>query len=181
MNKSLFLLLYVVSYLFLHFFIVHYLHKKPVDSRKDQQLIHLVDKLASLEGRIAGIAEKTEKHISIYKERAIHYQLKKMEITGYSTDDVSINVPKWRDGRTASGKLVISGYCAADWSIYPKGTIFIIPDFGLCRVEDKGGAIKADKIDIFFLTARAAKLWGRRKNVMVGVYLYNHKIIEKEN
>ena len=66
------------------------------------------------------------------------------------------------DGITASGKRVRVGFCAADWSIFPRGTILYVPDYGRCVVEDQGGDIKGRKLDVFMASPKAARAWGVR-------------------
>ncbi|MGN0989335.1 MAG: 3D domain-containing protein [Eubacteriales bacterium] len=56
---------------------------------------------------------------------------------------------------TTSGKACQIGRVAADLSRYPIGTklYIILPDgfvYGYCTVEDKGGAVKGNIIDLFF-------------------------------
>lgn len=79
---------------------------------------------------------------------------------------------KYADGITASGKPVTANggrFCAADRSI-PFGTMIDIPGYGRVPVLDRGGAIKAGKLDLFFADDpgkpgsghRKALQWGRR-------------------
>lgn len=65
-------------------------------------------------------------------------------------------------GVTASGTKAKRGTIAADASRYPFGTIMYIPGYGYGRVEDRGGAIKEDHIDLFFRTHRKAMKWGKQ-------------------
>lgn len=66
------------------------------------------------------------------------------------------------NGRTtASGQPVHEGIVAADTSIYPFGTKFIIND-QTYTVADTGGAIKGNRIDIFFSSEQKAIQFGRR-------------------
>ena len=64
-------------------------------------------------------------------------------------------------GITASGKRVRVGMCAADRRV-PFGTVFVISGYGRAVVEDRGGAIKGNRIDVFFETHDEALRWGRR-------------------
>lgn len=58
---------------------------------------------------------------------------------------------------------------AADLSIYPLGTIFYIPDYGYGVVADIGGAIKGNKLDLYYQTvADVYQEWGKKE---VDVYL----------
>jgi 3D (Asp-Asp-Asp) domain-containing protein len=67
-----------------------------------------------------------------------------------------------RIGITASGTKARKGTIAADTSRFPLGTIMYIDGYGYGRVEDRGGAIKGDHIDLFFRSHRQALEWGRQ-------------------
>jgi 3D (Asp-Asp-Asp) domain-containing protein len=43
------------------------------------------------------------------------------------------------------------------------GTRLYVPGYGLGRVEDIGGAIKGDHIDLWFPTHQEARAWGVRR------------------
>jgi len=66
-------------------------------------------------------------------------------------------------GQTASGGQARIGTVAADTSRLPIGTLVFVPDFGWGRVEDRGGAIMGDKLDLWFEEHGKAQVWGRRK------------------
>lgn len=68
-----------------------------------------------------------------------------------------------RVGVTSSGKIARRGTVAADLSVYPYGTKLKIPGYGIGTVEDIGGAIKGDHIDIWFPTHEEALRWGWRR------------------
>lgn len=71
-------------------------------------------------------------------------------------------------GTTSSGARVGPGTIAADTSIYPYGTIMYIPGYGYGRVEDTGGAVQGQHIDLYRPGHWLAKLWGvREKKVKV--------------
>lgn len=65
-------------------------------------------------------------------------------------------------GVTASGVRAKHGTIAADTRSYPFGTVMKIEGYGVGRVEDQGGAIKGDHIDLFFSSHRDAMEWGKR-------------------
>ena len=65
-------------------------------------------------------------------------------------------------GLTASGSKARQGTIAADTSFFPFGTVMYIEGYGYGRVEDRGGAIKGDRLDLFFETHKRALEWGRR-------------------
>lgn len=66
-------------------------------------------------------------------------------------------------GQTASGSKARKGTIAADTSIYPFGTVMYVEGYGYGRVEDRGGAIKGDHIDLWFRTHEQAKSWGQKR------------------
>jgi 3D (Asp-Asp-Asp) domain-containing protein len=66
-------------------------------------------------------------------------------------------------GLTASGVKAKKGTIAADTSIFPFGTVMYIEGYGYGTVEDRGGAIKGEKIDLFFPRHSEALRWGRKK------------------
>lgn len=71
-------------------------------------------------------------------------------------------------GQTASGTRARPGTVAADTRVLPFGTVVYVEGYGWGRVEDRGGAIKGAKLDLFFKHHREALEWGRqRKRVRV--------------
>lgn len=77
-------------------------------------------------------------------------------------------------GLTASGTKARVGAVAVDPRVIPLGTKLYVEsldgtkDYGFCIAEDTGGAIKNNKIDLFFNTAKEVRNFGRRK---VKVYI----------
>ena len=71
-------------------------------------------------------------------------------------------------GRTASGAMASSWYTVAAGSGYPMGTIIYIPYFankvngGWFVVQDRGGAISNNRIDIYMDTLGECQSFGRR-------------------
>ena len=65
-------------------------------------------------------------------------------------------------GVTASGTKAEPGTIAADTNVYPFGTRMKVPGYGWGTVEDRGGAIKGGKIDLFFKSHKEALEWGRQ-------------------
>ncbi|MDF7800005.1 3D domain-containing protein [Pontiellaceae bacterium B1224] len=71
-------------------------------------------------------------------------------------------------GKTSSGAMVRPGTLAADTSIYPYGTVMYIPGYGYGIVEDTGGAIKGQHIDLYRPNHWFARQWGvKSKTVKV--------------
>lgn len=68
---------------------------------------------------------------------------------------------QWSGGPTASGVLPEEGRTvAADWDVLPAGTEIYIDGFGWRTVEDTGGAIRGNTIDIFFESHEEAAEFG---------------------
>lgn len=66
-------------------------------------------------------------------------------------------------GRTASGTIATQGRTIAMPSNYSFGTKIEIQGMGVYVVEDRGGAIKSNKVDIFFNSHSEALKFGRKK------------------
>jgi len=73
-------------------------------------------------------------------------------------------------GQTARGTQARPGTVAADTTVLPFGTIVYVEGYGYGCVEDRGGAIKGNKLDLWFSSHDAALKWGRKKNVQVKVW-----------
>ncbi len=84
--------------------------------------------------------------------------------TGSYEGDIRLN---GRGIKTFSGEPVEVGHIAADWTILPQGTVVYIPGYGEGIVEDIGGAIKGNRIDLFMghgeEALEKALQWGRRE------------------
>jgi 3D (Asp-Asp-Asp) domain-containing protein len=73
---------------------------------------------------------------------------------------------QFADGVTASNYVIQTGdvFCAAD-KIFPFGTEFIISGYNKdqpVKVLDRGGAIKGNKLDVYFSSHIEALAWGKR-------------------
>jgi 3D (Asp-Asp-Asp) domain-containing protein len=87
-------------------------------------------------------------------------------ITAYTPNEESTGKRPGDPGYriTASGAEVQEGVTiAADWRILPPGTVVYIEGIGQRVVQDRGGAIKGKRIDVFFESEQAALEWGRQK------------------
>ncbi len=93
--------------------------------------------------------------------------LGKFTITAYCTCRICCGVYSGYN-RTASGTVPTSNHTiAVDTSVIPFGTKVII-NGQVYVAEDRGGAIKGNRIDMFFMTHKEALQWGRRT---IEVYL----------
>lgn len=93
-----------------------------------------------------------------------------------STCDKSPDSPTY--GITASGAKAVAWYTVAAGKSYPMGTIIYIPYFkdkpngGWFVVQDRGGAIKDNKLDVFMNTYNECIQFGRR-NLECYIYVLN--------
>ena len=86
-----------------------------------------------------------------------------MEATAYT----AYNGDGWGN-QTASGMTTAVGVVAVDPKVIPLGTRLYIEGYGLAVAGDTGGAIKGNKIDLFFNTSSECYNFGRQ-NVKVYV------------
>lgn len=64
---------------------------------------------------------------------------------------------------TASGTKPRAGFTVAvDPDVIPLGTMLYVDGYGYCKAQDTGGAIKGNKIDLFFDTEKECLNWGVR-------------------
>jgi 3D (Asp-Asp-Asp) domain-containing protein len=114
------------------------------------------------------------------------YPKKTVIATGYTAGFESTgkneNHPEY--GITYSGVKVkrdLYSTVAADLSVFPIGTILFIPGYGLGVVADKGGAIKGNKVDLYYETVDDVyNKWGKKE---IDVYIIeqgNGKLTEAE-
>jgi 3D (Asp-Asp-Asp) domain-containing protein len=90
------------------------------------------------------------------------WQVVRMRVTAYCP--CSKCCGRFSDGITACNYHIQNGdrFVAAD-KRYPFGTEMIIPGYNTSKpveVKDRGGAIKNDKLDVFFNTHEQALAWG---------------------
>jgi 3D (Asp-Asp-Asp) domain-containing protein len=100
------------------------------------------------------------------KEEAKTNGLQTFEITAYtnSPEDTGKSRGDADYGITATGKRATAGRTvAADWNVLPPGTVVEIEGIGRRIVEDKGGAIKGNRLDLFLPSRSAVDKFGRRK------------------
>ena len=99
------------------------------------------------------------------------------ESTGKNPGDASFGI-------TYSGVKVkrdLYSTIAADLNVYPLGTILFIPGYGYGVVADKGGAIKGNKIDLYYETVEDVyNEWGKKSVDVYIIKLGNGKLKEEE-
>ena len=92
-----------------------------------------------------------------------------MIVTAYCKESCCCG--KFADGITASG-VPAEGKLIAAPPNYPFGTIMDVPGYSIAEVQDRGGAIKGNKIDLLFPTHDEALQWGIQE-LKVKVYFLN--------
>ena len=106
--------------------------------------------------------------------------------TGYTAGVESTgktpNHPEY--GITYSGVRVkrdLYSTIAADLNIFPIGTILFIPGYGYGVVADKGGAIKGNRVDLYYDTVEDVyKYWGKKTVQVYIVKKGDGKLSEEE-
>ena len=113
------------------------------------------------------------------------YRSIEMTATGYTSGIESTGKrpghPEY--GITYSGVKVkrdLYSTIAADLRVFPIGTILFVPGYGYGVVADKGGAIKGNRLDLYYDTVKDVySQWGEKRNVYV-VKVGNGKFTEEE-
>jgi 3D (Asp-Asp-Asp) domain-containing protein len=95
-------------------------------------------------------------------DRAAEWQIVKMRVTAYCP--CSKCCGQHSDGITACGHEICTGdrFVAADRR-YSFGTEMIVPGYNgteVVQVLDRGGAIRGERLDVFFNTHQEALNWG---------------------
>ncbi|MED4455228.1 3D domain-containing protein [Metabacillus fastidiosus] len=127
-------------------------------------------KEATVETEIASVT--VEKNSNVPLEDAFDwskYPKKTVVATGYTAGKESTgkepNHPEY--GITYSGVKVkrdLFSTIAADLTVFPLGTILFIPGYGYGVVADKGGAIKGNKLDLYYETVSDVyENWGKKE------------------
>ncbi|MCM3568151.1 3D domain-containing protein [Neobacillus mesonae] len=101
---------------------------------------------------------------------------------GYESTGKNKSHPEY--GITYSGVKVkrdLYSTIAADLTVFPIGTILFIPDYGYGVVADKGGAIKGNKLDLYFETVDDVyRFWGKKQVDVYVVQKGNGKLTEQQ-
>lgn len=106
--------------------------------------------------------------------------------TGYTAGFESTGKNKGHPeyGITYSGVKVkrdLFSTIAADLTVFPIGTILFIPGYGYGVVADKGGAIKGNKLDLYYETVEDVyRLWGKKQVDVYVIQKGNGKLTEKQ-
>lgn len=102
------------------------------------------------------------------------YPKKRVVATGYTAgiESTGKNPSHPEYGITYSGVKVkrdLYSTIAADLNVFPIGTVLFIPGYGYGVVADKGGAIKGDRLDLYYETVKDVyEQWGKKE---IDVYI----------
>lgn len=146
-----------------------------------------IKRVAQLEPKISAIETVSNSPLTL--EEAFdwtRYPKKTVIATGYTAGYESTgknpNHPEY--GITYSGVKVkrdLFSTVAADLNIFPIGTIIFVPGYGYGVVADKGGAIKGDKLDLYYETVdEVYNKWGKRTLDVYIVEMGDGKLTEDE-
>lgn len=98
----------------------------------------------------------------------IEPQVKTLNTSAYTASTCGKDPSSPGYGITSSGARATAWYTVAAGSAYPVGTVIYIPYFankpngGWFVVQDRGGAIKNNKLDVYMDTYRECEIFGRR-------------------
>ncbi|PER75400.1 hypothetical protein CN487_27990 [Bacillus cereus] len=114
------------------------------------------------------------------------YRSIEMTATGYTSGIESTGKrpghPEY--GITYSGvkaKRDLYSTIATDLRVFPIGTILFVPGYGYGVVADKGGAIKGNRLDLYYDTVKDVySQWGKKKVNVYVVKVGNGKFTEEE-
>lgn len=164
------------SYYFANYFDIDY-------ATADDQWIHYEER------EQPQISSEVTKNDAIRLEEAFdwsQYPSATVVATGYTagveSTGKSPNHPAY--GITYSGVRVkrdLYSTIAADLRVFPIGTILFIPGYGYGVVADKGGAIKGNRIDLYYDTVEDVyKYWGKKTVEVYVVKKGDGKLSEDE-
>lgn len=114
------------------------------------------------------------------------YPTKTVTATGYTAgvESTGKDASHPQYGITYSGVKVkrdLYSTVAADLNVFPIGTVLFIPGYGYGVVADKGGAIKGNKIDLYYDSVEDVyKHWGKKTLDVYIIKMGNGKITEDE-
>ncbi|MDM5157053.1 3D domain-containing protein [Bacillus sp. DX1.1] len=114
------------------------------------------------------------------------YRAMEVTATGYTSGVESTGKRPGHPGYgiTYSGvkaKRDIYSTIAADLRVFPLGTILFIPGYGYGVVADKGGAIKGNRLDLYYERVRDVySQWGKKKVNVYVVKMGNGKLTEEQ-
>jgi 3D (Asp-Asp-Asp) domain-containing protein len=137
-------------------------------------------KISSSE-KVAGKQPKLEESLNWSQ-----YPKETIVATGYTAgiESTGKNPGHPEYGITYSGVKVkrdLYSTVAADLNVFPIGTILFIPGYGFGVVADKGGAIKGNKVDLYYDTVKDVyEQWGKKTLEVYVIEKGNGKLTEED-
>lgn len=117
--------------------------------------------------RVSGVTAQNAKNLAKVVE-GIEPQVRTLNTSAYTASTCGKSPSSPGYGITSSGARASAWYTVAAGSAYPVGTVIYIPYFankpngGWFVVQDRGGAIKNNKLDVYMDTYRECEIFGRR-------------------
>lgn len=133
----------------------------------DMTIVDANGEVVKVDRPVPVVEKKEEPKTSGGKGKDFSYK-KAITMTATAYDDSYASNGKW-GAVTALGTKLRPGVVAVDRRVIPLGTKLYIesmdswPDYGFAVAEDTGGAIKGNKIDLFFKDTDTVWKFGRRK------------------
>ncbi|MGP4073005.1 3D domain-containing protein [Piscibacillus sp. B03] len=141
---------------------------EQVDASEKQEDKEVQPVLAEQESGQADQSDEVEQTSMTAEVAFKQYPTKTVVATGYTAGYESTGKTEGHPlyGITFSGLTVQRGVLstiAADPSVFPLGTVMYVPDYGYGIVMDTGGAIKGNKIDLYYETVdEVYNEWGKK-------------------
>ena len=138
-------------------------------------------KVGVLKSRIADLETQRDIYASRAQnwiDRAVEDEevIDSLQIRLDKTTDGKIELAEAGHGITASGQPIQAGVTvAADQSIFPYGTVLYIEGIGIRIVQDKGGAVQGNHLDVAVGTHENALAWSGYGNHRVWIIEENTK------
>lgn len=148
-------------------FHLYYPATSDQDENKEYQVLN---RNSIVKANVSSAEEKVNKNVSLEdKFDWSKYPSKTVVATGYTAGKESTGKdpghPEY--GITYSGVKVkrdLFSTVAADLAVFPLGTVLFIPGYGYGVVADKGGAIKGNKLDLYYETVKDVyENWGKKE------------------
>ena len=121
---------------------------------------------------VAGVVEEGTKTTLVSSRGTVTRFVKAMEMIATAYDATYESTGKTPDhpqyGITRSGLRVRPGIVAVDPKVIPLGTWLYVEGYGEALAADTGGAIKGNRIDLYFESPEDVKKYGKKK---VKVYI----------
>lgn len=150
--------------------------KEPV--QKIEQIVNVTNRGTEGGSRTASTVPTPSSKDLASKVKGIEPIVKTMNASAYTASECGKDPSSPGYGKTASGAKATAWYTVAAGKGYPMGTIIYIPYFkdkpngGWFVVQDRGGSISNNKVDIYMNTYNECITFGRR-NLECYIYKVN--------